>query len=145
MFLSFWFFLLITQEPAWPIKIFDTFSVSQTIYFKIIIPFLWQCFVLFCFLFLCFHFYCPVLGTGGWKNTQRQPPVPSLANYWYMSIRCSCKQLKFTVSKQWVPIQQTQRGASRYLGKGNNDKAYIRSFKKTNRKDKEQWIGQPQP
>ena len=82
------------------------------------------CFVLFFFLFLFFHFYCPVLGTcGGGGNIQRQPPVPSSANYWYMSTRCSCKQLIFTVPKQWVPIQQTQRGAPRYLGKKSNDKA----------------------
>ena len=76
-------------------------------------------------IFFVFPFLLPC--TWNWwgeKNIQRQPPVPSSANYWYISIRCSCKQLKFTVPKQRVPIQQTQKGASRYLGNRNNDKAY---------------------
>ena len=91
--------------------------------------------------FLFFHFYYPVLGTGGGKkNIQRQPPVPSSANYWYISKRCSCKQLKFTVPKQRVPIQQTQKGASRYLGKRKKRQG-IRSKKKMIRKDSEQWKG----
>ena len=46
-------------------------------------PQITRSFVRFCFV-LFFHFYYPVLGQMGEKNKQRQPPVPSSANYWFM-------------------------------------------------------------
>ena len=93
-----------------------------------------------------FTFIALYLGLVGEKNIQRQPPVPSSTNYWYMStIKMFMQSITEIHCLKAMGAYPT--GIKRSYKKSGQWKHWkgLRSYKKTSRKDREQWIGQTQP
>ena len=83
--------------------------------------------------FFFFQLRC-TWGLVGEKDRDNHQSLPQPTIDTCLQQKCSCKQLKFTVSKQLVPVQQVQKGTKRNLGKGRTEKA--KGPIKTSRKDR---------